>query len=345
MKLPALSLSLLLFTVGACTPAGEQATPKAETPSVEKTKPLVLYSGRSQVLIEGILKDFTAETGIQVETRFDKSTQTLANRLASECEKTPAYLFFAQDSGYLGALASRGLLSKLPQDLLDTVPKGNQAPEGQWVATSGRARVLVFDPAKVKAEELPTSLAELADERWKGQLGWAPSNASFQAHVSALRHIWGESETETWLKSVQALEPKIYPKNSPQVKAVSNGEITIGWLNHYYLHKLQATNPELKAANYSFTKPGDAGNLMMLSGIGVTAASKQPEAAQKLIRYLLSKPIQARFTQEIFEYPSRSDVPPNTILPDIRERMVQVDQTHLADIGGTLNMLRSLNLQ
>ena len=345
MKFAAFSFSLALLALSACTPTGDKATAPSETPQVQQKETLVLYSGRSQVLIEGILEDFTAETGIEVETRFDKSTQALANRLASEANQTDADLFFAQDSGYLGALAGRGFLRKLPKDILATVPRGNQAPEGQWVATSGRARVLVFDPDKVKPEELPKSLNELANERWKGQLGWAPSNASFQAHVSALRHLWGESETETWLKSIQALEPKTYPKNSPQVKAVSNGEITIGWVNHYYLHKLKAANPTLKAANYSFTKPGDAGNLMMLSGIGVTTASKHPEAAEKLVRYLLSKPVQTRFTQEIFEYPSRGDIAPNAVLPDIREQMVQVDQTHLADIGGTLSMLRSLSLQ
>jgi len=340
-----LSLVSILLITGACTETPDNETAAQNTVETAKAEKLVLYSGRSQILVEGILKDFTAETGIEVETRFDKSTQALANRLASEADKTDADLFFAQDSGYLGALAARGLLRKLPTEILQTVPSHNQAPEGHWVATSGRARVLVFDPEKVKADDLPKSLLDLADERWKGQLGWAPSNASFQAHVSALRHLWGEAETEAWLKSIQALEPKTYPKNSPQVKAVSNGEISIGWVNHYYLHKLKAANPNLKAANYSFTKDGDAGNLMMLSGIGITSATKHPEAAQKLVRYLLSKPVQTRFTQEIFEYPSRTDIAPNTVLPDIREQMVRVDQTHLADIGGTLSMLRSLSLQ
>ena len=164
MKFAAFSFSLALLALSACTPTGDKATAPSETPQVQQKETLVLYSGRSQVLIEGILEDFTAETGIEVETRFDKSTQALANRLASEANQTDADLFFAQDSGYLGALAGRGFLRKLPKDILATVPRGNQAPEGQWVATSGRARVLVFDPDKVKPEELPKSLNELANE-------------------------------------------------------------------------------------------------------------------------------------------------------------------------------------
>ena len=71
-------------------------------------------------------------------------------------------------------------------------------------------------------------------------------------------------------------EPKIYPKNSPQVRGVSNGEIQVGWVNHYYLHKLKAANPELSAANYSFTDDKDAGNLMMLSGVGVPLQRTRP---------------------------------------------------------------------
>ena len=163
------------------------------------------------------------------------------------------------------------------------------------LVTSGRARVLVYDPSTVKPEALPKSLKDLANPKWKNQLDKI-GNASFQAHISALRHLWGEAETAQWLKDMIALEPKTYPKNSPQVKGVSNGEIQIGWVNHYYLHKLKAANPELKAANYSFTEAGDAGNLMMLSGIAITTHSKKKAAAQKLINFSSSENSQTHFT-------------------------------------------------
>ena len=116
----------------------------------------------------------------------------MANRIATEGEKTEADLFFAQDSGYLGALATKGHLKPLSADITSLVPETHRDKEGRWVATSGRARVLVYDPKSVKPEELPTSLKALGDAKWKGKLGWAPGNASFQAHVSALRHLWGK---------------------------------------------------------------------------------------------------------------------------------------------------------
>ena len=187
-------LTLALTLVVGCQNPAEEA-PKTIENSVDapqESQSLVIYSGRSQVLVGGLVEAFEKSTGIKVDVRYEKSTQTLANRIATEGEKTEADLFFAQDSGYLGALATKGHLKPLSADITSLVPETHRDKEGRWVATSGRARVLVYDPKSVKPEELPTSLKALGDAKWKGKLGWAPGNASFQAHVSALRHLWGK---------------------------------------------------------------------------------------------------------------------------------------------------------
>jgi iron(III) transport system substrate-binding protein len=342
-----LSVALLL-SIG-CQNASQDTKISEELAAADKPaqpKSLVIYSGRSQVLVGGLVEAFEKKTGIKVDVRYEKSTQTLANRIATESDKTEADIFFAQDSGYLGALAAKKLLKPLSPELVSAVPLTHRGLDNRWVATSGRARVLVYDPKTVQPQDLPKSLADLGDAKWKGKLGWAPGNASFQAHVSALRHLWGEEKTRVWMQNViQEASPKIYPKNSPQVRGVSNGEIQVGWVNHYYLHKLQATNPELSAANYSFSNDKDAGNLMMLSGIGILTASDNSEAATQFVSFLLEKEQQAYFTNEVFEYPVREDVPLNPSLPDIRDRLVQIDQTHLADLAPTLQLLRDLQLQ
>ena len=342
LKIIALGMSALLL--GACTqPATPETTQEPE--QIQETKELVIYSGRGQVLIQKLVDDFEAETGIKVNVRYDKSTQALASRLLSEKEQTQADVFFAQDSGYLGALAEKGALEKLPEELLKTVADHNRDASGHWVATSGRARVLVYDPRKYKEEDLPASLAELAKPEFAGLVGWAPGNASFQAHVSALRHLWGEEKTKEWLENMTKLEPRIYPKNSPQVRGVSSGEIAIGWVNHYYLHKIKAGDPKLEAKNYSFKATGDAGNLMMLSGVGMVQGAKNKESALTFISYLLSPKVQERFTKELYEYPMHPEVKAHADLPAITERMVRVNQQHLADVGPTLALLRELNLQ
>lgn len=330
-------------------PQGEASTrPQSAAPSEgeEKNRPeVVVYSGRSEGLVGPLLKRFEEETGIKVKTRFDKSTQALANRLAIEGDQTSGDVFFAQDSGYLGALAKKGLLAKLPEEILNRVRREWRDKSGYWVASSGRARVLVYSPERVKADALPQTLEELADPKWQGRVGWAPSNSSYQAHVSALRATWGEERTRTWLGKMQSLEPKIYPKNSPQVKAVSNGEIDVGWVNHYYLHKLRAANRDLKAANYSFPTKADAGNLLMLSGVAITKASRHPEQARRLVAFLLSDEAQNYFAQEVYEYPTVAGVKTHPDVPDQGEAWATVDQQALADVAGTVKLLREMKIQ
>ncbi|MEC7381982.1 MAG: extracellular solute-binding protein, partial [Cyanobacteriota bacterium] len=217
-----------------------EAAPAEAAPVQPGVDSLVVYSGRGAVLVGPLLEIFTQETGVQVDVRYEKSTQTLANRIATEGAQTKADVFFAQDSGWLGALAMAGHLQPLPQSTLEKVSSHNRDASGHWVGTSGRARVLVYSPERVKVDELPKTLAELPGVVAKGRFGWAPGNGSYQAHLSALRHLWGEQKTRAWLTELKAIEPLVYPKNSPQVKGVSNGEIDIGWVNHYYLHKLRA---------------------------------------------------------------------------------------------------------
>jgi iron(III) transport system substrate-binding protein len=357
-----LSLSSLMLVAGCNSKTQTGKSEETSTPSVVAQKTgvdpqklvkatsvgpleLVVYSGRSAGLIEPLLKKFETETGIKVKTRFDKSTQALANRIAREGKQGEADVFFAQDSGYLGALANAGHLQPLSPKTLSKVSKQFRDATGKWIATSGRARVLVYSPERVKTAELPKNLDELASDHWAGRLGWAPSNSSYQAHVSALRSLWGEEKTKSWLTRMAALKPKVYPKNSPQVKAVSNGEIDVGWVNHYYLHKIKAANPTLKAANYSFTTAGDAGNLLMLSGVAMTTHAKNKAAAQTLIDYLVSEGAQKYFAQKLYEYPVVAGIKTHPDVPPKQGGWAVVEQSALADVVGTVKLLRSLKLQ
>jgi iron(III) transport system substrate-binding protein len=342
---PALFLVLMILACGNESERRQEAQTSPPSTNVEQNNALTLYSGRGAILIEPLLTRFTNETGIPVEVRYEKSTQTLANRIAAEGSQTDADVFFAQDSGWLGALGEAGHLATLPTETLEQVSEHYRDPDGKWIGTSGRARVLVYSPGRIRAEDLPQTLADLPRFAKSGRFGWAPGNGSFQAHVSALRHLWGEEETRTWLEAMQALEPTVYPKNSPQVRAVDNGEIDIGWVNHYYLHKLRTSNPELEAANYSFPTAQDAGNLMMLSGVAIMANSKHSREARAFVNYLLTDQSQQYFANETFEYPSVSSIALHPDVPPIGDKMIRADQTHLTDLSGTLRVLRAIGLQ
>jgi iron(III) transport system substrate-binding protein len=313
-------------------------TPAPEAP----TGPVVVYSGRGESLVGGLFERLESELGIDVEVRYG-DTPELVTLMLTEGAESPADIIFAQDSGHLGALASRDLLTRLDTELLSQADPRFQDAEGHWVGTSGRARVLVYN-TDLPAAELPASLKDLASPRWKGKLGWAPSNGSFQAHVSALRHIWGEDETRAWLTAVAANEPVVYPKNSPQVEAAASGAIQLGWVNHYYLHRKKTDG--YKAANYSFSADGDAGNVLMLAGMGIRDGSPRAEDAQKVIAWMLSETAQDAFAQENFEYPTRPGVSTHPDVPPISSlKLATVEQAWLADLGPTRARLQDLGLQ
>ena len=347
-----LSLILAALTVSfGCNSTQEPTKKETETKQtvVQKTEPkpateLVVYSGRSAKLVDPIFKKFEAKTKIKVQVRSGKSDE-LANRIALEGANSEADVIFLQESGYLEVLGRNGLLSPLAATVANTLPQAYVGTDRNWVGVSGRARVLVYSTDTVKVEELPKTLNELADSKWQGQFGWAPTNASFEAHVSALRHFWGEEKTKAWLLKMKTLSPKRYPKNSPQVRAVDNGEIKIGWVNHYYLLKQKAANPKLKAANYSFPVDQDPGNLMMLSGAAVVKSSKRQGAAAAFIEFLLSEEIQTHLTQKNFEYPTVKGIPLGAGLVPISKRLSAVPQEHLTDIAGTQKLLQSIGLR
>ena len=303
--------------------------------------PLVIYSGRGEAMVGGLLKQAEAKLGFELEVQYG-STPEVVTRLLAEGEQSPADVVFAQDAGHLGVLSERGLLQKLDEELLSAAGEAFQDSGGRWVGVSGRLRVMVYNPGAVGEEELPRSLSELSDPKWSGRLGWAPSNGSLLSHLSALRHIWGEEETRAWVQGVSA-NAKTFPKNSPQVKAADEGILDIGWVNHYYLHRLDAGSR--KARNHSF-EPGDAGNLMMVSGAGIRTGSERGEQGEKLIAWLLSDEAQTYFSQTNFEYPAVQTVPVHPeVRPLVPGLLAEVDQSALSDLGGTRQMMQSLGLQ
>jgi iron(III) transport system substrate-binding protein len=202
-----------------------------------------------------------------------------------EGKNSPADVFFAQDPGGLGAV--EGLLAPLPEELLEPVPPRFRDPEGRWVGISGRARTVVYNTQTLSPQDLPEDIWGFTGPEWKGRIGWAPTNASFQTMVTAMRTLWGRRRRSSgWRASCN--EPVTYENNSSVVAAVGAGEVEVGFVNHYYLFRfLQEEGESFPARNY-FMPGGGPGSLVMVAGAGVLSSSDNPQAAQKFINFLLS---------------------------------------------------------
>ena len=302
---------------------------------------LTIYSGRSKSLVEPIIKQFQEESGIKVEVSYAGTTQ-LAATLLTEGDKSPAALFWAQDAGALGAVTKKAMLEKLPESILTKVPSDFRDADGFWVATSGRARVLAYSPERVKTEEFPKSIFDLTQHKWKDRVGWAPTNASFQAFVTSLRVQVGEEKTEAWLRGMKANGVKKYAKNTPIIEALAAGEIDVGLPNHYYLLRFKKQDADFPVEQ-TFFKQGDPGNLVNIAGIGVLKSAKNKKAALKFVEFLLSAKAQEYFTNDVFEYPAIEGVTPHAKLLPLSE-LLKLSPTFnlndMDDLEGTLNLLR-----
>jgi iron(III) transport system substrate-binding protein len=299
---------------------------------------LVVYSGRTEDLIKPILERFSEESGIDVEVRYD-NTANLALLIDEEGDDTPADVFLSQSPGAVGYLDQKGRLGTLPADVVGLVQPGFHAADGTWVGISGRKRVLVYNPETTDEASLPASVMDLVEPEWKGRIGVAPSNASFQDFVTAMRLQIGDEATSEWLAGIAANDPFTFANNNAILEAVSRGEVEVGLINHYYLYRALAEDPATPAVNYDFP-PDDIGSLVIVTGAAVTATTEQPEEAAELVRFLLSSEAQTYFSDETFEYPLAAGATPNAALPAVD--LAASPDMDFDQLGGDLETTRTM---
>jgi iron(III) transport system substrate-binding protein len=299
---------------------------------------LTIYSGRNQELIAPLLERFADDTGIGIDVRYGDSSD-LALLIDEEGEQSPADVFLSQSPGSTGYLDSKERLRRVEQSVLELVPPRFRADDGRWVGVSGRVRVLVYNPEAVTEDELPQSVFDVTDPRYRDRVGVAPTNASFQDFVTAMRELEGEERTKEWLDGLVANGVKTYPNNIAIVEAVDRGEIDMGLVNDYYLDELKAQDPDLSAANHYFPD-GDLGSLILTTTVGVLDTADDQGEAEQLIEYLLSKPAQEFYADESFEYPLARDVAPASDKPPLSS--IASPTLDLSSLGNGLVKTRQL---
>lgn len=312
-------------------------------PAAAQEEVLTVYSGRSESLIGPILERFTQDTGIAVEVVYG-NTAAIAAQILEEGDNSPADVYINQDAGALGALAKAGRLAPLPSDIMERVANpAYKSADNLWVGLSARARVVVINPEALAAAGLeePTSLFELTTEPWRGKVGWAPTNASLQAQVTAIRVLLGDEAAEEWLAGMVANEAVAFEGNTQVVEAVIAGEVPVGLVNHYYLHGFLAEDPSITTYNYHLPA-GDVGALVNVAGAGVISSSDQPGLAQRLILYLLGNEAQSYFANETYEYPVVAGVEPSVEVTPLNDiEIPAIDLSDLDDLATTLEMIEA----
>ncbi len=300
---------------------------------------LTVYSGRAEDFMGPVLDRFEAKTGIETEVRYG-DTAELASTILEEGENSPADVFLSQDAGALGALEDENLLGRLDPHVLGLVDRRFRSADGNWVGTTGRARTVAYDSRLLDEADLPASVMDFTDPQWKGRIGWAPTNGSFQAFVTAMRVIKGEEAAREWLEGMAANQTVSYPDNIAVRDAIAAGEIEAGLINHYYVAEaIEAEGDDYPVSLY-FPPDGDIGSLINVAGAGILAGTDQVGASKQLVEFVLSPAEQRYFADTIKEYPLIEGVAPDPALVPLAEiEHPDVNLADLADLAATLRLI------
>ncbi len=300
---------------------------------------LTIYSGRQEELIGPLLEDFSDETGIGVDVRYGDSAD-LALLIDEEGDRSPADIFLSQSPGAVGFLDADDRLRELPAGVLDRVAPSFRADDGHWVGISGRVRVLVYNTDLVNEADLPASVFDLTQDAYRGEVGIAPTNASFQDFVTAMRESVGDDRTLGWLEGMVANDARTYANNIAIVEAVGRGEIRYGIVNHYYNEEVKAEDPGAPSANHLFPN-ADIGSIILVTAAGVLDTADDPSDAERFIEFLLSRPAQTFYAEETLEYPLAAGVEPVVAdLPPLEE--IESPPLDLSSLGGELTRTKEL---
>jgi iron(III) transport system substrate-binding protein len=299
---------------------------------------LVIYSGRTQNLIDPLLQEFSADTGIAIDVVYDDSAN-LALAIDEEGDNTPADVFLSQSPGAVGFLDAEGRLGRLPDSVLELVDEDLRAADGAWVGLSGRVRTLVYNTDLVDPAEIPDSVLDLTDPSFAGRVAVAPTNGSFQDFVTAMREELGEDVAAEWLSGMADNDSPTYPNNLAIVQAVGRGEVPMGLVNHYYLHRELAEDPDIPAANHFFPA-GDIGSLLIVTAATVIEGSDMEAEARQFLEYMLSEDAQRFFAGETFEYPLAAGVEPAESVPPLSD--ISLTHIDLDELGGGLRRTTEL---
>jgi iron(III) transport system substrate-binding protein len=267
---------------------------------------LTLYNAQHEQTTAAIVSAFTKATGIKVRVESNDE-DVLTAQIEQEGSRSPADLFYTENSNWLAQLDSRHLLAKVTPSILANVPRRDSATDGSWVGVSARVSVLVYNARSVKASSLPTSVMGLADSRWKGKLELAPAETDFWPIVSSIAHAKGQAAALAWLRAIKtnAGSDDAVPDNETLVSDVNRGTAQIGLINHYYYYRLAAEiGKKAMHAKIAFFAAGDPGYVEDISGAAVLASSAHRAAAERFLQFVTSAAGQRVLANgDSFEYP------------------------------------------
>ena len=318
-----LAVALGAVLLASCSSAGSSSSSGA----------LTLYSGQHVQTTQALVSAFEKQTGISVNVRSDDE-DVLADQIVTEGSRSPADVYFTENTPPLQYLASKGLLASVHPSTLANTPSRFNSPDGKWVGVTARVSLMVYNTSLLNSGDLPTSVMDLADTQWKGKIGIAGSETDFQPIVTSIVHAHGETAALQWLEAVKAnAGSHSYPDNETLVSQVNSGQVALGVINEYYWYREKAQVGESGTHSaLAYFAPKDPGYVLDVSGAGIVKSSSHQAEAQQFLAFLTSKKGQEIIAHsESFEYPVASGV--TTAQPETPFDQLQPNGITIPELG------------
>ncbi len=312
---------------------------------------MVLYCALDQVFAEVLVREFERESGLAVRAEFDvegQKTVGLVLRLREERARPRCDVFWNNEIAHTVSLAADGLLLPYDSPSAADIPPAFRDPQQRWTGFAARARVFILntelaDPVSIRG------LDDLLDPRWKGKVCMArPLTGTTLTHVTALYTLWGEERTRAWLARATADDgPLSFVQSNGQVmRLVREGRMTFG-LTDTDDFNVARTEGYPVAAVFPDQGPDGEGTLLIPNTVAILAGAPHPEAARRLVDFLLSRRVEERLAASLSaQIPVRADVPrPAGVRAASELKLLAVDWAEVgAQIGARHAELKELFL-
>ncbi len=286
-----------MAALAGCQPAAPQAAASGD---------LVVYTARSEALFKPVIEAFNKTYPNIKVTMLSGTNGALAAKILEEANNPQADVLVNSDTLTMEDMAAKGSFVPNASNAVMAVPETYRAADGNWTSLTLRPRVIMYNTNLVKPDELPKSVFDLVDPKWKGQVGSANStNGALIANLVALRKHAGAEKTEAFVKGLVANDTKFFGGHTEVRKAVGAGELKLGFVNHYYYYLSKAEGapvgiiyPDLEAY----------GLFVNSTNIGIVKNARNADHAKLFVDFMLSPDGQKVFAEKNFEYPILKDV-------------------------------------
>jgi len=310
--------------------------------SCQNAKEVIVYTTVDQVFSEPVLKDFEKETGIKIKAVFDteetKSTGVL-NRLLAEKDHPQCDVFWSGDPMRTIVLKNNGITKAFTAKNAADINPVFKDKEAHWIGFSARARVLIYNKKRITLDSCPQSIFDLTKTKYKGNFCIAnPLFGTTTFHFAALFSSLGDTQATKLLNELKNNQVVIATSNGDVKKRVMQGEVAMGITDTDDAFEAIKENKDI---GIIFLDQQGIGSLVMPNTLSIIAQSPNPDNAQKLIDYLLSKETEAKLAKSCAQMPLHKGVATPQGIPSldhIKPMQIDYDKTaqKMLDIQKTL---------